>query len=319
MKVNFSGLSKINRTHMWKIFLWKLGFYKKKFKNLDAFSDCWLYEPKEFDNEKPYVVWINHSTFLIQTSQSRILTDPIWSRFCSPVPFSGFERHHPPALSLQELENIDYVLISHNHYDHLDLKTVKTLNNLFPQIKWVVPAGLKRWFLRKKIKNVAELNWWESFEESKDGRKTIISSVPAQHFSGRALFDFNKSAWTGYVFEEIDKDDTKRFYFAGDTAYNDQYIESIRQRWPKIDLGMISIGTYEPRIFMRKIHLHPEEAVKMHKDLNLTFSIGMHWKTFSLSDEPMDYPPKELLLAAKRVGLANNSFVATQPGVYVNW
>lgn len=303
----------------WDLVLWKLGYYKDHSKGRQAPNDFQYPRPNSsFDPERPSAVWVGHSTFLIQYDGFNVLTDPIWSKWCSPIPFFGLKRHHKPPFLLDSLPPIDFVLISHNHYDHLDLKTVKALNKRHPGCVWVVSKGMKTWFEKRHIRNVYELNWGESLEFQKEERKIKIFATPCQHFSGRTLRDFNKTGWNGYVVQ-MTGSPTKTFYFVGDTGYNEFHFKEIGKNFPSIDLSLIPIGSYSPREFMKQVHVCPEEAVKIHSEVNSALSLAMHWKTFHLSDEPITLPPYDLYLAMKEKGLALSSFLAVEPGQHVNW
>ena len=305
----FNPHAKILRKSAVDLFLWKTGFYGgKTFKKP---PDGFKYPQKEqnFVSEKDSALWINHSSFLIKTKKATFLTDPFFSKCCSPISFLGPKRKHKPALTIEDLPKIDYILISHNHYDHLDKKSLKKIISLNPKVKIIVPQNNKKMFSKRWLqstgykakKNVFELNWWENIKFDENIK---ITSVPAQHFSGRIIFDFNKTLWCGYVVEISENNPqkektTKKFYFCGDSGYNEYDFRKIGKKFEKIDLAIIPIGTYAPRWFMKPIHLNPKESVKVHVDVNSKMSIGMHYKTFCLSDEPMDLPPYELYLAMK--------------------
>ena len=298
---------------LFDIILWKIGILKDKKKRSTPKKIVGITDQHSFLPNKPSVMWVNHSSFLIQDNGENFLTDPVWSKKCSPSRIFGPSRLHKPPISLEKLPRIDYVLISHNHYDHLDKRTVKKLNNLYPNIKWIVPTGLKEWFMKKSITNVYELSWWESASFSKH----IITAVPTQHFSGRNIFDYNKSLWAGFIVEN--RSTKRKFYFVGDTSYNEYDFAEIGKKFGKIDLSLIPIGAYIPRAFTKNIHVDPYEAVKIHIDVKSKFSIAMHWKTFRLSDEPQNLPPYDLHLALKQAKINTNKFIAINPGTYVNW
>jgi N-acyl-phosphatidylethanolamine-hydrolysing phospholipase D len=240
-----------------------------------------------------------------------LLTDPVWDSYCSPFPIPKLKRKIPPPIPLADLPPIDFVLISHNHYDHLDAKTVRHLKAFHPQTEWIVPAGLSPWFRRRGIERVSELRWWDRI----DFPHLSISATPAQHFSGRTLWDKNKTHWNGYVVESK----RKKLYFTGDTGYNRYDFKAIGERWGGFDLSLIPIGTYVPRKFMEPVHIGPFEAVQIHEDVRSRLSLGMHWKTFRLSEEPLDAPPYDLYLAMKEKNLPFSSFLPIDPGTYVNW
>lgn len=237
--------------------------------------------------EKLQVTWIGHSTTLLQYQGINVLTDPILSDRASPFSFAGPQRYTQPALRNSDMPTIDYVVISHNHYDHLDQPTVKALGN---GITWLVPLKLKPWFINEGIDNVIEFDWWQS--KSFESIKFI--ATPTQHFSGRGLWDYAQTLWSSWVIMIGDK----KIWFGGDTGYNDVQFKRIGKEYGPFDLGLIPIGAFEPRWFMKPMHVDPIEAVLLHKDLNARFSIGVHWGTFRLSAEAIDAPMLKLQQAA---------------------
>ena len=247
---------------------------------------------------KLHVTWIGHATTLIQYRGINILTDPVLSDRASPLSFAGPQRYTQPALSNSDLPTIHYVVISHNHYDALDRPTIEALGN---DITWLVPLKLKTWFLNAGINNVIELDWWQS----KSFEKARFVATPTQHFSGRGLWDYAQTLWASWVIEIEDKS----IWFGGDTGYNDIHFKRIGKEHGPFDLGLIPIGAYEPRWFMKPMHVNPEEAVLLHKDINARFSIGIHWGTFRLSAEAIDAPMLELEQAASAANV-NFSTVA---------
>lgn len=228
------------------------------------------------------VTWIGHATTLIQIDGKNILTDPIWSERCSPVSFAGPKRFTNPGLSIENLPSIDMVIISHNHYDHLDLPTLKTLEKKFKPVFFI---GLKnKEFLKKEgLTNIVDMDWWDS-HEIKDLK---ITFTPTQHFSGRGVSDRNGSLWGSYILQG--KKET--IYFAGDTGYFKGF-KKIGEKFPNIDVAILPIGAYEPRWFMQPIHVSPEESVQAFIDLNAKFMVPMHYLTFVLTDEALDEPLK---------------------------
>jgi len=298
--------------NLWDVVLWKIGYYNEK-RERPPMPSSFAYPAKSqsFDPQKPSALWIGHSTYLIQIGGVSILTDPVWNSYCSPIPVKALKRIHEPAIALTDLPKIDFVLLSHNHYDHLDAKTVETLHHLQPQIKWIVPLGVAAWFHKRNIQTTIELDWWKSTES----KNCKITAVPTQHFSGRTLWDMNQTLWNGYVFES----QNKRLYFVGDTGYNSKDFKQIGQHWEKMDLSLIPIGTYVPQIFMKPVHISPYEAVQIHEDVKSHFSLGMHWNTFRLSDEPLERPPFDLYLAMKEKGFPFETFLPIEIGRYVNW
>lgn len=250
------------------------------------------------NREQPTATWLGHAGFLLQLGGVNVLTDPVLTERVSPVEFAGPARLFPPPLSVEQLPNIDVVVISHNHYDHLDLPTLEALRDAHDPLL-VVPLRLKAWLQARDFGNVVELDWWQ--QHAHDGLS--VHAVPVQHFSGRGLFDRNRTLWAGYVLEG----GGQRVFFAGDTGYSRDFAE-IGERFAPIDLGLIPIGAYEPRNFMRPVHVTPEEAVKVHRDVGARRSVGMHWGTFRLTTEPMDEPPQRLREAVQQAGLEPDTF-----------
>ncbi len=300
------------RRTVWDAIRWKWGAYADR-PPLEDPPENFSYpaKPLPYQGKEPSAVWLGHSTYLIDSKGSTFLTDPIWSVCCAPIPIRSLYRLSNPPILLEDLPRIDAVLISHNHYDHLDKKTVRKISRLQPHILWIIPKGLSGWFHRQGISSFIELGWWE-----KTGyQQHEITAVPAQHFSGRTLWDKDKTLWNGYVIKFGDK----TFYFVGDTGYNQHQFKEIGQKFSKIDLSLIPIGSYAPRAFMAPVHCNPSDAVQIHQDVNSSLSLGMHWKTFRLSEEPMQRPPYDLYLAMKEKNLPLHTFLPGELGVYLNW
>ncbi len=218
--------------------------------------------------------WLGHATILVQINGVNIITDPMFSKRSSPVSFAGPERVIPPALQIPELPEIHYALISHNHYDHLDRRSVKELGN---SIMWLVPLGLAEWFTDLGIRNVQEFDWWDELKVG-DLR---ITCTPTQHFSGRTPWDTDRTLWGSWA---IQKDST-RFWFGGDTGYNELQFKEIGERLGPFNLAAIPIGAYKPEWFMGPVHTGPAEALQIHKDIGAQQSFGIHWGTFLLADD----------------------------------
>lgn len=303
--------------------LWKMGYFDDK-ADLPQMPSSFSFplKPTSIDLTKPKALWINHSTFFIKMNGVHFLTDPIWGKRCSPLSFLGPIRKHQAPLDLEDLEKVDHVLISHNHYDHLDKQTVLSLHKLYPHIKWWVPLGVKKWFTSIGITSVEELGWWESLQihcPNNSSHTLQFTAVPAQHFSGRGFKDTGKTLWAGWVVESFTLDSTKRLYFVGDTGYNPIDFKSIGLRWPHMDLSLIPIGSYVPRKFMSPVHIDPWQAVKIHQEVNSKQSIGMHWNTFRLSDEERNRPPYDLFLALTEANIDPLTFLAIPPGHEIHW
>jgi N-acyl-phosphatidylethanolamine-hydrolysing phospholipase D len=300
------------RRSCWDFILWKIGYYDDPVLKLAPPSDfSYPVSPKSFQRDRPSAVWIGHSTYLIEVDGITILTDPVWEAYCSPIPIRALKRHTEPPIALADLPRIDIVLISHNHYDHLDAKTVMALHRFHPQIHWIVPERVSPWFRRRKIEPVTEIPKWQSLKT----KNCTITAVPAQHFSGRTLWDTNKTDWCGYVIQTP----SKTLYFTGDSGYNPYEFKEIGKRFRHMDLSLIPIGTYCPQKFMQPVHINPCEAVQIHQDVGSRFSLGMHWGTFRLSDEPDNRPPYDLFLAMKEKGLPFEAFLPIEIGTYVNF
>jgi L-ascorbate metabolism protein UlaG (beta-lactamase superfamily) len=244
---------------------------------------------------------VNHSTVLIQQRGSNILTDPIWSERASPLSWAGPRRRRKPGVSWENLPPIDAVLISHNHYDHLDLPVLRRLAARGDST-FIVPARGARLFRSQNIGPVHELDWGESLALS----AFTIHCVPALHFSSRTIYDRNSTLWCGYMIECQER----LIYFAGDTAFG-RHFAQIREKFGSPRLALLPIGAYEPRWFMSPIHMAPDEAVRAHHILAAEISIAIHHGTFQLADEGIDTPRKQLIACAP-----HESFLVLQNGQF---
>jgi L-ascorbate metabolism protein UlaG (beta-lactamase superfamily) len=240
--------------------------------------------PSLVEGDQLRVTLINHSTLLLQQNGSHILTDPIWSERASPVRSIGPHRRRDPGVHWEDLPRIDTVLLSHNHYDHLDLPTLRRLADR-GQSEFIVPLGVARLLRSQNIGPVHELDWGESLSRA----NATIHSVPALHFSARGVLDRNQTLWCGYVIQS----GGRTVYFAGDTAFGDHFAQ-IRAQFGPPRLALLPIGAYEPRWFMSPVHMGPEEAVRAHHILGAETSIAIHHGTFQLTDESLDTPRKRL-------------------------
>jgi L-ascorbate metabolism protein UlaG (beta-lactamase superfamily) len=254
------------------------------------------------------ITFVNHSTFLIQVDGLNIITDPVWSKRVSPFSWVGPKRMRPPGIRLEDLPPIDIVMLSHNHYDHLDIRTLNLLKKFNPL--FITPLGVKAFLDIENFSNVHELDWWQEFF-FKDLK---VQSVPAQHFSGRGMLDRDATLWCGFLIETR----SGKIYFAGDTAYNEYTFKEIGERC-KPDISIIPIGAYKPRWFMSPIHCSPEEAVKIHKDVNSSVSVASHFGTFPLADDSEDDPVKDLHKALKQQQVNEGSFVILEEGFGKNF
>ncbi len=253
------------------------------------------------------VTWVGHATLLLQVSGINILTDPHLTDRASPLSWAGPKRRVPPGLGFADLPPIHLVLISHNHYDHLDLPTLRWLAQQphEQQPRAIVPLGLRALVAEQGLRQITELDWWQRVTVG----DATIHAVPAQHFSARTPFDRNQTLWAGYVVEHP----SFRFFFAGDTGYSADF-KAIGRRLGPMDLAAIPIGAYEPRWFMHPMHVNPEEAVKIHQDVRSRHSVAIHWGTFELTDEPLDEPPRRLQEALVAAGLSAEQFCVMQHG-----
>lgn len=258
---------------------------------------------------QPAVTWIGHATVLAQLGGITLLTDPMFSERASPLSFAGPARAQPPGVPLPALPRVDLVLASHNHYDHLDDPTIRALNAQAggPPL-FVVPLGLKRWLAGRGVQHAVELDWWEHHRLG----DVEVALVPAQHWSGRGLHDRMKTLWGGFAVFAPDC----HLFFAGDTGYSRDFAD-IRSRYAErhaaaagggFDIALLPIGAYEPRWFMAEQHVNVHEAIKIHRDLNAKRSLGVHWGTFELTDEPLDEPPQVLAAQRTAQGLADDEF-----------
>jgi L-ascorbate metabolism protein UlaG (beta-lactamase superfamily) len=259
--------------------------------------------PPRVEGPELRVTLINHSTVLLQQRGVNILTDPIWSERASPFAWIGPRRHRAPGVRFEDLPGIDLVLLSHNHYDHLDIATLRRLadRRLVGRgvSQFIVPCGVARLLRSLGIGPVHELDWGEAF--AFDGG--TIHSVPAQHFSARGLFDRNRTLWCGYVVEAAGR----IVYFAGDTGFGGHFarvLAGIRERFGPPRLALLPIGACEPRWFMSAVHMSPEEAVRAHEILRAGTSVAIHHGTFQLGDEGIDTSKKRLLACAPPAFLA---------------
>jgi N-acyl-phosphatidylethanolamine-hydrolysing phospholipase D len=245
--------------------------------------------------------WIGHSTVLLQLGGLNVITDPVFCQRAFPVQWLGPRRVMDPAVSLEALPPLDVVLLSHNHYDHLDRSAVREIARAHPHATWVVPlrlgASIRRWGARQ----IVELDWWQ---EASIGALRV-TATPARHMSARRLGDRNRTLWCGFALEAAGS----RVFFAGDTAYHPEFGEISAQCGP-FDFVMIPIGAYEPRWFMQRVHVNPEEAVRIYQDLMTPhphspapLMLAIHWGTFRLTTEAMDEPPRLTTKRWREVGL----------------
>jgi L-ascorbate metabolism protein UlaG (beta-lactamase superfamily) len=269
-------------------------------------SEAYGVRPLTHEKDNIRITFINHSTFLIQVDGVNILTDPIYSKRASPFSWAGPKRMRLPGIKFEDLPRIHVVLLSHNHYDHLDLQTVRTLfGGHHPQ--FITPLGVKAFLQGEKIKGATDLDWWES-QEIKNG--IVVQAVPAQHFSGRGLLDRDGTLWCGYML----RTSKGVIYFAGDSGYNDHIFKEIAEKTAPIKISILPIGAYKPYWFMSAVHTSPEDAVKAHLDLKSQNSIASHFGTFPLADEGLEDPKRDLAIALSKYNVNEQEFVTLAEG-----
>jgi len=237
----------------------------------------------------PTVTWIGHATVLVQMGHTTFLTDPTWSNRPSPVPIVGPKRYVEPGLAFDDLPPIDFVVISHNHYDHLDLPTLRDLSRRNANTRFFVPLGNAELLEKEGISNIETLDWGQTATLG----EVTIHCLPAQHWSKRSLNDDNRALWSSWAVTS----NQKKFYFAGDTGYSSHF-ERIGNLLGPFDLVAMPIGAYEPKAMMHASHMNPEEAVKASVDLKAYHALAIHFGTFDLSDEPLAEPPQRFKAAA---------------------
>jgi N-acyl-phosphatidylethanolamine-hydrolysing phospholipase D len=242
----------------------------------------------------PTVTWIGHATLLVQMDHVSFLTDPTWSDTASPVSFLGPRRFVAPGVAMEDLPPIDFVVVSHNHYDHLNLPTLVALSERSSTTRFFVPLGNGALLREAGVENVVELDWGGASEIA----GVRVHCLPARHWSKRSLNDDMKALWSSWAVVGAER----RFFFAGDTGYFDGFTR-IRDALGPFDLAALPIGAYEPVEMMKSSHLDPEEAVQAAIDLGTLRAVAMHYGTFDLSDEPLDEPPRRFLEAAQSTRL----------------
>lgn len=259
--------------------------------------------------EKINATWINHATFLLQLPGVNVLTDPVFSERTSPYSFMGPKRVREPGIPFDVLPPIDVVVISHNHYDHMDIEALKMIDDKFHPL-FLVPLGDEKHLLEAKIQNVKALDWWEEVRV-KDVR---LIFAPSQHWSARQLWDKNECLWGSWMIDN----GAQKVYFAGDTGYGKHFLD-IKSRLGSPDLALLPIGAYKPRWFMQYYHLNPEEAVKAHLDLGADRSVAMHFGTFQLTDEGIDEPVNDLREALTKLQVSESKFLILDQGQAISY
>ncbi|GAA5896764.1 uncharacterized protein JCM6883_007002 [Sporobolomyces salmoneus] len=295
-------------------------------------------ELEEWSNDLK-VTSLGHACFLVEFPKSpqqerglRVLFDPVWSHRCSPSQLVGPARVAKPPIKLEDIPHVDAVVISHNHYDHLDIATLKHLYKAQPKdsIHFFAPLGNKSWFMSNigcSESQVTEIDWWETRDLTLSngaggGEDSLkVTATPCMHFTGRGIFDRNDTLWSSWI---VEKNNGGKVWFAGDTGYKsiprgvpmeEEYkfphcpaFKEIGDKEGPFDVGLIPIGAVEPRFFMSRIHCSPEDAVELHRETRSRKSLGMHHSTWMLTCEPMDEPPKRLRKACEKYGISEEEF-----------
>jgi L-ascorbate metabolism protein UlaG (beta-lactamase superfamily) len=281
-----------------------------------------LVENDHQDNLRVY--FINHATNLIQINGYNILTDPVWAKTIGPYNI-GLKRITNPGIEIKDLPKIDYIIISHNHYDHLDLYTLKILKKKYPDITIIVPNKVEKLLIACgfKKKQLISMMWNQKVTlhcpnegacNARNTKNLDITCTPAKHFSGRGLFDKNKTLWAGYILSS----GGYNVYFAGDTGFSQEMFEKISYIAPKLHVCLLPIGAYEPRNLLAKVHINPEEAVKVHKMLKSCKSVPIHYGTFRLSIEKFTQPLQDLKEALKTHGCMKDEFAILNHGAFLD-
>ncbi len=260
------------------------------------------------NGQHPTVTWVGHSTLLVQLEGVNILTDPHWGGRASPVGFAGPRRLVPPGIRFEDLPPIHAVVISHDHYDHLDEATVRRIARQH-RARFFVPLGLKAWLADVGVHDVVELDWWQA----RAFRGLVFTCAPAQHSSGRGLYDQNLRLWSSWVIAG----QTRRFFFAGDTGYDASFADIGRRLGP-FDLAAIPIGGYLAIPERHPNHVNPEEAAALLEDVQGRLMVPMHWGTFDMNREPFREPPDRLLEEALRRGIEER-IALLSPGQTIPW
>ncbi len=252
--------------------------------------------------------WLGHSTVLVEAGGYRVMTDPVFRDTLGPLKGVGPKRSHPNTVHPKQCLPLDLVVISHNHYDHLEAYSVRQLRE---DVKfWAVPLKVGRYLRSWGVppERIIELDWWQSSNVGKTNLK--VHCTPTQHFSGRWLWDRDTSLWCSWIVDM----GSFRIFFAGDSGYNAIQFKEIGRQFSPVDLGLIPIGVYSPREFMEVVHVNSEESVKIHQEVGCNFSLGIHWGTFPLASEPIDEPPLKLHEAMLKAELQPDTFRALRIG-----
>jgi len=299
----FQNIEPFPDKSFWDVMKWQLSALFNR-KSWPSQVEQRFFKPQVKRSKRLRVAVLNHSTVLIQMNGLNILTDPQFSKRASPVTWAGPKRVVQPGIAFQDLPPIDAVVVSHDHYDHLDLPSLKQISDKW-QSKIYVGLGNKVLLGQHGIENVVEMDWWEKL----NFESLVIQFVPVQHWSARSVGDKRETLWGGYVIHGL-----KKVFFAGDTGYGEVF-KMIRKRIGEMDLSLIPIGAYQPRKFMKNAHVWPAESVKIFQDTKSKHALGIHFGTFAgLTDEAIDDPQKKLVQALEAAKISKDLFVAPEFG-----
>jgi N-acyl-phosphatidylethanolamine-hydrolysing phospholipase D len=269
-------------------------------------------KPEFQQNSKLSATWLGHATVFVRMDGISFITDPVWAGVASPCRIAGPSRYRPPPCSIDDLPELRFGVISHNHYDHLDAQAIRKFSHIFPLMEWFVPKGLRDWMLRNSPgSTVHEMSWGEHITLKFEEGNYTVWCIPAQHWSQRTIFDRNKSLWCGWAVVGPEH----KFYYTGDTGFCEEEFRKLGDQIGPFDLSAIPIGCYSPRWFMKPQHIDPAEAVAIHKLTKSIKSIGIHWGTYSMgSNEQYLEPRSKLVEAVEAAGLRANEFTTLNHG-----
>jgi L-ascorbate metabolism protein UlaG (beta-lactamase superfamily) len=290
---------------LWQLLRWKFGGGRVRWPRQVA-NRPFPPPPGHVAEGEVAATFIGHATWLLRTARGVVLTDPLWSEHAGPCGRLGPRRARRPGLPFGQLPPVDVVLVSHNHYDHLDVPTLCRLDRIF-RPRFVTTLGNGRYFRRRGLRDVEELDWWQT-ARPRDGLDVTLT--PAQHFSARTPFDHNRTLWGGFYLIA----GPLRVYFAADTGFAPEIFRAVRDRLGAPDLALLPIGAYEPRWFMKDSHMDPDEAVRAHRGVGARRSVGMHFGTVQLTDEAINDPPRRLRAALERYGVPPEQFTVPEVG-----
>ena len=286
---------------------WQLGGGRKKWPAEYPSPHSYIPEERVKSGELR-VTFVGHASVLIQTNGVNILTDPVWSDRASPFQWAGPKRVNPPGIPFDKLPPIDVVLLSHNHYDHLDLDTLQRLHQKFAPVIYTPLGNDTILKAHNPDFQIVVGDWGDTFQS---GRELWVNFEPTHHWSARGITDRRNALWSAFVLVTSDHE----IYHVGDTGFHDgiNYRE-VAKKYTEIDLAILPFGAYEPRDFMRQQHQNPDEAVQGHKLCGARYTLGHHWGTFQLTNESIEDQLNDLEAARTKHGVAAEDFRALQPG-----